>query len=214
MSTFQGIPLGAVDFYEDLEQDNSREWWLANKPRYDDDVRAPLEALGALLEAEFGTPKLFRPNRDVRFSADKSPYKTHQGLVVAPVDGMGWYVQVSADGLMTAGGWWADRPELVARYREVFEDEDAGGELQDLLGALREAGYVVGGERLKSRPRGVDADHPHLELLRHRSLTATREYGEPEWLPTAELLEHVAADWRAYRPLMQWLAKRLGGKTV
>lgn len=209
MSALDGIPLAAIDFYEDLERDNSREWWQAQRGRYDADVRAPMAALAVALEDEFGSAKLFRPNRDVRFSADKAPYKTHQGFVVAPAEGMGWYVQVSAQGLMTAGGWWRGTPELVARYRAALEDEDACEELEGLLGDLRRAGYVVGGERLKTRPRGVAEDHPHVDLLRHRSLTAERQHGEPKWLPTAEAAEHVAADWRAYRPLMRWLAARL-----
>lgn len=209
MNAFGGIPLGAIDFYEDLERDNSREWWQANRGRYDEDVRAPLEAFATLVEEEFGAAKIFRPNRDVRFSADKSPYKTHQGLVVAKGDGAGWYVQVSAEGLMTAGGWWRGTTELVARYREALDDEDTAEELERILGVLCDGGYVIGGERLKSRPRGVDADHPFLDLLRHRSLTAERQYGEPEWLPTAETADHIVADWRAYRPLMEWIGRNM-----
>lgn len=148
MGGFGGVPLEAVDFYEELELNNSREWWVAHRVRYDTAVRAPMEALAAALEDEFGPVKLFRPNRDVRFSADKSPYKTHQGVVVATASGMGWYVAVSAEGLMTAAGWYAGT-----------------------------AGFVVDGDRLKTRPRGVAADHPLLELLRHRTLTAERQYG-------------------------------------
>lgn len=205
MSAFDGIPLGAIDFYEDLERDNSREWWIENRPRYDTDVRGPMEALAAVLEEEFGAAKIFRPNRDVRFSADKAPYKTHQGFVVAPTEGTGWYVQISSHGLMTAGGWWRGTAEAVAGYRAALEDEDAAEELVGILDDLRRVGYSIGGERLKTRPRGVAEDHPFLDLLRHRSLTAERQYGEPEWLPTPRTVECVVEDWRAYAPLMRWL---------
>ncbi|TRY20234.1 DUF2461 domain-containing protein [Tessaracoccus rhinocerotis] len=214
MSAFDGVPLAAIDFYEDLERDNSREWWQAQRARYTDDVRAPMEALAAVLEEEFGSAKVFRPNRDVRFSADKSPYKTHQGFVVPLAEGIGWYVQVSAEGLMTAGGWWRGTPEMIAAYRAALleeEDHDAGEELERILQDLREAGYAIGGDRLRTKPRGVAAEHPFLDLLRHRSLTAERQHGEPEWLPTPGAAERVAADWRAYRPLMQWLAANVSG---
>ena len=210
MTAFEGIPLDAVDFYEDLERENSREWWAANRERYDVAVRAPMAALGAALEGEFGATKLFRPNRDVRFSHDKSPYKTHQDLVVSTASRMGWYVQVSAEGLMTAAGWYAATPGQLARYRAAVDDEDSGDELQRLIDRLRHAGFGVSGDRLKTRPRGVDADHPRLDLLRYRTLTAERRYGEPGWLPTPETLDHVAGDWRKFRPLMEWLGRHVG----
>lgn len=211
MTAFEGIPLEAVDFYEDLEANNTREWWAANRDRYDASVRAPMEALAASLEEEFGPAKVFRPSRDVRFSPDKSPYKTHQGLVVTTASRMGWYVQVSADGLMTAGGWYASTSDQVARYRAALDDEDAGAELQRTVDGLRSAGFAVEGDRLKTRPRGAPDDHPFLDLLRHRTLDAARRYGEPEWLPTPEVRDHVAEDWRAYRPLMDWLRRHVGG---
>ncbi|GAB3818184.1 DUF2461 domain-containing protein [Tessaracoccus terricola] len=209
MTAFTGIPLEAIDFYEDLERDNSRDWWLANRHRYDDGVRAPMEALAVALEDEFGTAKVFRPNRDVRFSADKTPYKTHQGFVVPTTEGVGWYVQVSAEGLMTSAGWWRGTPQLVAGYRAALDDEDTGAELERIVSDLRDAGYTVGGDRLQTRPRGAAPDHPFLDLLKHRSLTAVRQHGEPKWLPTPEAAEHIAADWRAYRPLMKWLGRHL-----
>jgi uncharacterized protein (DUF2461 family) len=77
---FTGIPAAALDFYDDLEQDNSKTFWTAHKAIYDEAVRAPMEALAADLAKDYGEGKLFRPYRDVRFSKDKTPYKTHQGV--------------------------------------------------------------------------------------------------------------------------------------
>jgi len=210
MSAFEGIPFEAMDFYEDLEVNNSRDWWAANRDRYDTVVRAPMEALAVALEAEFGATKVFRPNRDVRFSADKSPYKTHQGVVVSTASRMGWYVQISAEGLMTAAGWYAATAEQVARYRAAAGDEETGAQLLRIVDELRRDGYSIDGDRLKTRPRGVDPDHPFLDLLRHRTLTAGLQYGAPEWLPTGEVIDRVAADWRAYRALMEWLDQHVG----
>jgi len=211
---FEGIPLGAVDFFAELELNNDRGWWTTHAAAHAALVRAPLVALGEELSGEFGTPKLFRPYRDVRFSADKSPYKTHQGVVVETGPGMGWYAQVSARGLMTAGGWYAGTPAQLAAYRAAVDDEDAGAALAGIVLRLRSEGYDVGGDVLKTRPKGVDPEHPRLALLRHRSLTVVREHGVPDWLETALALEHVRQDWRAYAPLMNWLADRVGDGTV
>ena len=103
MNTFDGIPAGAFGFYADLEQNNNRDWWLEHKARYETLVREPLAALLAELEPRFGPAKIFRPNRDIRFSQDKSPYKTAQGAVASFQEGVGYYVQLSADGLLVGG---------------------------------------------------------------------------------------------------------------
>ena len=79
---FSGIPVAALDCYEDLEADNSKAFWTAHKEIYDGCVRAPIVELTAQLEEQFGPAKIFRPYRDVRVSKDKTPYKTHQGAVV------------------------------------------------------------------------------------------------------------------------------------
>jgi uncharacterized protein (TIGR02453 family) len=205
---FTGIPLAALDFYEDLEVDNSRAWWTAHRTAYDECVRAPLAALADELETEFGSAVLFRPHRDVRFSKDKSPYKTHQGAFVAARDGVGYYVQVSAAGLLTAGGWHP-RGEQILRFREAVA-APAGAELEELVRALSAAGFVLRGDRLATRPRGMAPGHPREHLLRHKSLTMDREWGAPEWLPTTEAADRVRADWRLLRPLVDWLGRHVG----
>src|ERR671929_1111674 len=108
----------------------------------------------AELAPEFGTAKLFRPYRDVRFSNDKTPYKTHQGAVVTPAGrGAGaWYVQVSADGLMVAGGCWRLESDQVARYRRAVADEVQGPRLQAEVERLSSAGFAIEGERLTRVP--------------------------------------------------------------
>src|ERR1700761_4398338 len=99
--SFTGIPIAALDFYEDLEADNSKAFWTAHKSIYDESVKAPFEALLAELAPEFGAAKLFRPYRDVRFAKDKTPYKTHQGAWFGESS---CYVHVSAAGLFLAAG--------------------------------------------------------------------------------------------------------------
>jgi len=204
VSGFTGVPLQALDFYEDLEADNSKSWWTAHKSTYDQAVHAPMAALGEELEDEFGPGKLFRPYRDVRFSKDKTPYKTHQGLFVARDGGAGFYVQVSAAGLMTAAGM---RPEAegLRRYRAAV-GAPSGSRLDELVTGLVADGYVLDGDRLATRPRGTPPGHPREELLRHKSLFLRRDHGAPDWLPTPAAADAVREDWRRLRPLVEWLA--------
>jgi uncharacterized protein (TIGR02453 family) len=205
-----GIPVDAVRFYADLESDNSREFWAANKQRYDESVRAPFEALLDSLAGEFGPGKVFRPYRDVRFSPDKRPYKEYQGGFVQTADGMGWYVQLSAAGLMTGGGFHHHAPDQVTRFRAAVDASGTGEELAGIVDALEEAKFEVGGEQLKTRPRGYADDHPRLDLLRHKSLTVGREHGVPSWLSTARVVTKVRDDWRRIRPLIEWLRANVG----
>ncbi|MFC7490754.1 MULTISPECIES: DUF2461 domain-containing protein [unclassified Knoellia] len=205
-----GIPLDAVEFYRELEQSNSREWWAANKLRYAVSVQEPMAHLGDVLTEEFGEPKLFRPHRDVRFSKDKSPYKNHQGLFVPTASRMGWYVQVGADGLRTGGGFYASESDQVARYRASVADDVAGRQLVRLVDGLSDNGFDIGGDVLATRPRGIPADHPRIELLRHRTLTAARDHGTPDWLESDEVVERVRADWVALRPLIEWCEQYVG----
>ena len=116
---------------------------------------------------------------------------------------------VSASGLLVAGGWYSPQGEQLARYRAVV-DGSAGVELERILAEVDAAGYEVGGDQLKTRPRGVDPEHPRLELLRYRSVTASRSYDPEPWLPTASALDHVRSGWRAMAPLIEWLATSVG----
>jgi len=208
--SFTGIPPEAIGFYQELEHNNSKPWWSAHAQIYADAVKAPLQALLAELEGEFGSAVFFRPYRDVRFSADRSPYKTHQGAYVPLASGLGWYLQIGPEGLFVGGGLYQMAPDQVARYRAAVDADSSGQALVEVADGLVAKGFELGGEQLKSRPRGVAADHPRLDLLRHRSLTAGREHGEPPWLSTPEALDHTRSDWRALRPMVVWLDEHVG----
>ena len=207
---FSGIPHAAAEFYAALEGDNSTAFWQAHKEQWERDVRGPMVALMAGLEEEFGRAKVFRPHRDVRFSADKSPYKTHQGAYVGVTARTGWYAEVSADGFRLGAGSYHLEPQALAAYRAGV-DGPAGAELERLVTVLRDGGWEVGGERLRTAPRGWSRDHPRIELLRHRSLTAMRWIEDGDIVTTPALLEHVRVHWRAVRPLVEWLERVLAG---
>ncbi len=209
MQRFSGFGERAADFYEGLEADNSKAYWTDQKDVYEEQIRAPMLALLAELEDEFGAGKVFRPHRDVRFSNDKSPYKTHCGAVVW-TQGGSYYVHVAADGLLVAGGAHGMTAEQVARFREAVSDQRRGPDLQRRLEELRRAGLTVAGERLKTRPRGVDPEHPRLELLRHRTLYAWRSWPPDDTLHTRACASRVRAAWHTLRPLNEWLADHVG----
>jgi len=205
--TFTGFPEAALDFYDDLEVDNTKSFWAEHKHVWEQAVRDPMRALTAALAPEFGEAKIFRPYRDVRFAKDKTPYKTHQGAFVATSPATGFYVQVGAPGVRTGAGFYDADGDRLRRFREAIDDERRGTELAALVAELEDAGWTRGGDRLKTTPRGYAADHPRLDLLRHRSLTVGREHGFAAYIHTAELLEHIRADWRAARPLVEWLTR-------
>ncbi|GLP78843.1 DUF2461 domain-containing protein [Mycobacterium antarcticum] len=207
---FDGFPETALDFYDDLEVDNTKSFWTANQDVYVRCVKAPMTALCAGLESEFGPAKIFRPFRDVRFAKDKTPYKTHQGAFVGAGPACGWYVEIAARGVRTGAGFYDASRDDLARIRASIVDESGGKQLQRILTKLTKAGFTVGGDRLKTAPRGYDADHPRIELLRHRSLTVGKEYGFEPFIHSADLLGAVRADWTATRPLVDWLSARLG----
>jgi len=211
MSTaFQGFPERALIFYEGLSADNSRPYWTDNKQVYEESVRAPMEELLVDLAKEFGEAKIFRPYRDVRFAKDKTPYKTQTGAVVRGSSYHGLYVQISADGLYVGGGMWHPMADQVARLRAAIDDDRFGPDLGAILDQLRRKHFDIGGERLKTSPRGYDADHPRIELLRHKGVVAGRSWFPDEALHDRRALTRVRTAWRALAPLNVWLSQHVG----
>ena len=204
---FTGIPIAALDFYEDLEADNSKAFWTAHKLVYDEAVRAPLEALGAALAEEFGAPKVFRPYRDVRFAKDKTPYKTNQGVYFADSSR---YLHITAAGLFVAGGYWDTSSPQVARLREAVADDVSGPGLEQAIAAVTKAGFEIGGDRLSRVPNGYDKEHVRGDLLKHKSLTGHAELGAPAWLSTKRAVTEVTKRFRALAPLVDWLDTHVG----
>ena len=158
----------------------------------------------ALLEPEFGAWKIFRPNRDVRFSADKSPYKTN----IAATLELGGYVELSSEGLAAGCGYWHLAPDQLGRYREAVLEDSTGAELVELLDALRRAGIeAISHSELKTAPRGIPKDHPRIDLLRCTTHAAFRSFDIAPWLHTAEAKDRIAEAWRRLGPLMAWLER-------
>jgi uncharacterized protein (TIGR02453 family) len=207
MMAFRGWPVEAIEFYEGLEADNSKTYWQAHRAIYDERVRAPMEALLAELAPEFGDGRMFRPYRDVRFSVDKSPYKSHAGARV----GKNGYVQLGADGLAAGYGAWEMSPDQLERYRAAVDDDGSGADLVATVAAVRDAGHeIMSRETLKTAPRGFPKDHPRIEILRYKGLAAWHSWGVGAWLGTAKAKPRVEAFFRDSRPLGEWFDEHVG----
>ena len=191
----------AFNFYAGLITDNSKAYWEAHRATYEAAVREPMLAILERLAPEFdGAVKFFRPYRDVRFSADKSPYKTAQGGLVRLDGGAGYYVQVDAEGVSVGGGFYARDPAQTASYRAAVDDDRSGPQVAAIVAELVSAGYEERGDQLASRPRGVPADHPRLGLMRRKSLAVVRRPPESE-VDVAV----VRREWTRIRPLVEWV---------
>ena len=211
MAEFAGFPVAALDFYDDLEVDNTKSFWTAHRSVYEEAVRAPMTALLNALTDEFGPGKVFRPYRDVRFAKDKTPYKDHQGGFVPAGPGAGWYVEIGAPGVRVGAGVYHAESARLAAIRAAIDHDLTGPALERLLLGLERRGWQREGERLRTTPRGWAADHPRIELLRHKSLYVIRSYGFDEVIHTPALLTRVRKDWRAARPLVEWVSDATAG---
>jgi uncharacterized protein (TIGR02453 family) len=204
--SFSGWPEEALDFYDGLAADNSKAYWTKHKELYDAAVLRPMAELVEELSPEFGETKIFRPYRDVRFSKDKSPYKTQIGAMVG-----GGYIQFSAEGLAAGDGMYHMAPDQLDRYRQAVASDRTGAELEDVIaGVERHAIGVTGHDALKTAPRGYPADHPRAVLLRYKGLIAWKEWPVEDWLRTGAVKDRIAGFLRATRPLSAWLEENVG----
>ena len=201
---FGGFPREALAFFKDLETHNERGWFQARKDTYERACRRPMEDLMAELEPRLGPAKVFRINRDIRFSRDKSPYKTH----VAAVAG-GYYVHLSKAGLYVGTGVYGPEPPVLARLRSAIDRDSSGRRLGAIVASLRRKGYQVDPHEtpLASAPRGYALDHPRIDLLRMKDLIAGKNLGAGSWLATRQALSRVERVMEDTAPFNDWLQR-------
>ncbi|MEO8561519.1 MAG: DUF2461 domain-containing protein [bacterium] len=235
-SEFHGFKPAAITFLRSLKRNNTREWFQAHRDHYENDVRAPLAALVEELDVRFadlapeivGNPKrsLFRIHRDVRFSNDKSPYKTNaacwfyhgdagRGVGSATAHGgAGFYFHMEPGESMLGGGIWMPPRPTLNRIRERIDEDHTtltrvlrDPALRRRFGGLSEEGM------LKRMPRGYPDTHPAATLLRHRSFTVGRTLTDAE-LFSAKLPDLLARDYARILPLVRWFNHALGLRTL
>ena len=198
---------GAAGFYRGLAADNSREYFETHRDVYQRTIRIPLEDLVDIAQELYGPGKVFRPNRDVRFSKDKSPYKLGGAMWAGRVGGV--YAQISADGVWAGGGLYEPSRDQLARAREAIAASRgrAAAGLRAAIEAAAAGGLEFVGSPLRTAPRGVDRDHPQIELLRMQRYAAMRR------LPLKATQQDVVDAWRAVEPLLAWIERYAGPAT-
>lgn len=206
---FRGLDPDAPAFFRELAENNTKAWWTANAQRYAENVRVPFEDLAAELEPEFGDIKIFRPYRDVRFSADKTPYKTHIGMVTrSPV---AHYLQLSERGLLLGGGVYDVPPPALARFREIVDDDRLATGLERVLAQLEQAELSpMTDDALRTAPRGYPIDHPRIDLLRLKRLAVGGEDAPADWMWRPDAFEIISESWRSVSVWCTWLADNVG----
>ena len=205
--TFRGWTGDFQGFFLGLQMNNTKAYFEAHRRQYEEEVKAPMLALLADLESEFGKAKLSRPNRDIRFAADKSPYKTN----IYADSREGGYVSLDARSLTAAGGRYMVEPAQLARYRVAVAADKSGQQLAAIVSALLEKGYEIGGRELKRVPPPYPQDHARADLLKHKRLIYWKTWPIERWIATAQGREKVARAWRDGAELNAWLARHMDG---
>jgi uncharacterized protein (TIGR02453 family) len=223
LARFEGFADRDGRFFHALARNQRREWFALHRAEYEQGWLAPMKALltevRERLEPLFrhealADPKVFRIHRDVRFSKDKAPYKTHIGGYVA-VDGAGQgpaaaaalYVHVGAQELFVAAGQYMMDPEQLGRFRAAVVDERRGREVAALVRTLTRAGFAPGAHATLQRvPRGFAPDHPRADLLRHKGLIVSFPAPPRQLLVSRRLVDWLVTHAKRTVPLVEWLA--------
>jgi uncharacterized protein (TIGR02453 family) len=217
MARFEGFGLGVRQWFEGLEADNSSEYFAARRDFFEESVRGQMEALLTELSDKFGGHvKMFRQNRDVRFSVDKSPYKTNTygviyGAAIAPY---GLYASISRGGLVAGSGYHAMARDQLDRYRDAVAHANHGPELEQHVTKVGKANLELWGETLATAPRGYPKDHERIELLRRKSLALGATLGFGRGISRADGLQFVTKTWRAATSVTSWLDEHVGPSTL
>lgn len=222
MPGFPGFPADFFRFFRELKQNNNRDWFKANKPRYQAAVVEPMSAfilamaphLERISPCYLADPRqsMFRIHRDTRFARDKTPYKTHAACHFRHTAGRdahapGFYAHFATDELMFGGGIWLPPADRLARIREAIADNPVAWSRVINARAVKERGGVQG-EQLKRAPRGFDPEHPHIEDLKLKSFYVMVAV-EPKLARSAELPREVASAFRAAAPLSRFVCEAL-----
>lgn len=224
---FEGFPKAGVKFFNDLARNNNKPWFEAHRGDYENNVLAPAQqfviAMGKRLQKL--SPKvnadprvnrsLFRLNRDTRFSKDKTPYKTHMGVMFwegsrPRMECSCYYFHLEPPKILIGAGIYMFSPELLETYRAACVQSKHGPALAKIVKQLTKQGYHVGEKFYKKVPRGFDPGHPNAELLLHNGLHAALEIKIPAAFYGAKLLDFCFAHYKKMSPLHKWLVTVTG----
>jgi len=204
-------PPEALEFLRDLEANNDRDWFRANRHRYDQHLLAPARELADKL-SDLGRPHFFRPYNNLRFRPGP-PLKEHLGVAIGYGAAGGFYFDLSLDGLLVAAGLHRPAPDQLERFRAAMDDDRRARGFVRALNAATRAGLTPAEPALKRAPKGYPADHPRIDHLRRRTFTVSCRHPLEPWLHETSCDERVRSELRAARPLVKWLAETVGPST-
>jgi uncharacterized protein (TIGR02453 family) len=208
-----GIPKSAIEFFTELEDNNNKTWWAANKERYLRDVRGPFETVLGDLGDQYQPWRIYRPHRDTRFATDKTPYKNFIGAVSQLALGNGCFVQISSRGLLLGSGYPMMAPDQLATFRRAIADESTGARFVKLLIESEKAGlHITGGryEPLKRNPKGYEPDHPRGTWLRWKGVEIPQRLGAPAWLSSKNAADKIRLLLQEGDSVTSWLDAHVG----
>ena len=201
-------PPEALEFLRDLEANNDRDWFKANRDRYDRYLLDPARDLAGGL-AGLGTAHFFRPYNDTRFHM-RPPIKEQLGVAIGYRGAGGYYVELSLDGLLVAAGLHRPAPDQLERFRAAIDDGRRAAGFERSLGTAEAAGLTLAAPELKRAPRGYPLDHPRIDRLRLKQLTVSSRHSLEPWLHDRSCRDRIRTELRAAKPLVAWLAKHVG----
>jgi uncharacterized protein (TIGR02453 family) len=222
---FKGFSKKTFDFLSDLEENNNREWFESNRDAFEGCVLGPAqdfviemgERLKTLSPTVAAVPlidkSIFRIYRDTRFSSDKTPYKTHLGILFwdgprKKLENPNYYVQLNKSSIFVGAGEYIIPADLIRAYRDSVVHPRRGSELKKILdGIVANPSYKIGGRHYKRVPRGYDPEHPNAELLHHNGLYAYSESALPEDIYSRRFIDYCFDIFRDMYPLQKWLAR-------
>lgn len=224
---FNGFPEEMFVFLDDLTNNNSREWFTANKDRYEKQVVRPVqqfivavgEFLPSISPALLASPKrvggsMFRIYRDTRFSRDKRPYKENVGCQFRHhrahgAHSPGFYVHLAPDEVFVGGGLWKPESTSLGRVRQAIHDSpESWKEVVTNKSFSRYFGMLQG-ESLKRPPRGFETEHPFIDDIKRKSFVVFRDL-DPRSANSAGFLKEVEKAFNIASPLLAFLSEALG----
>jgi uncharacterized protein (TIGR02453 family) len=201
-------PPQALEFLRELEANNDRDWFKANRPRYDTHLVEPARALAGRL-GHLGEPHFFRPYHDTRFHM-RPPIKEQLGVAIGHGGAGGYYVELSLDGLLVAGGLHHPATDQLERFRAAIDDGRRAGTFERAVKAAEAAGMSLAPPELKRAPRGYPPDHPRIDRLRLKELAVYHRHPLEPWLHEPAAADRIRSELEGARPLVAWLGKHVG----
>jgi uncharacterized protein (TIGR02453 family) len=201
-------PPEALTFLRELENNNDRDWFRANRSRYDAQLAEPARAMAEQL-AHLGQPHFFRAYNDTRFHA-RPPIKEQYAVSIGHGAPAGYYFALSLDGLFVGAGLHHPATDQLERFRAAIDEDRRAEEFERAVQSAGETGLALIAPALKRAPRGYPPDHPRVDRLRLKDLTVLHRHELGPWLHEPECDRRVREQLESARPLVQWLGERVG----